>query len=270
MLIEPIPYEIIKAAIDPISLAIMASVGVGMYNSWRARRQADKINDQNVEEARRVMEEQRSHALQDWDKVTSYNTPLQQMERYRNAGLNPQLIYGSAQNSPSAMVKNTSQGAGRRDAGEVVNAIQGSTSAVNTALNQYMSVKSLENDTNLKNAQILNLSSQSDKTKQDTKLTKERWDELVMQPMFKRLEMQANIMKTDKQRFGMPSQDMAQTRYRKGTENVEANIEYIREKTSLLRQEGKLKQSDIDTMERLSASPAGLKLIMDLLKLIAK
>jgi hypothetical protein len=269
MLIETLPLEMVKAAIDPVSWLILGSMAVGAYNSWRARRQADKVNEQNLEESRRVMAEQRQHALQDWDKVQSYNSPSQQMERYRNAGLNPQLIYGSAQNSPAAMIKNTTQGAARRDAGEVVNAIQGSTSAVNNALNQYMSVKALDNDTNLKNAQILNLSAQSDKTKQDTKLTKERWDELVMQPMFKRLEMQANIMKTDKQRFGMPSQDMAQTRYRKGTDNVEANIQYIKEKTNLLRQEGKLKQSDIDTMERLSASPAGLKLIMDLLKLIA-
>ena len=41
-----------------------------------------------------------------WDKVNKYNHPLAQMERLQNAGLNPNLIYGS---SPGSAVGNAQQ-----------------------------------------------------------------------------------------------------------------------------------------------------------------
>lgn len=38
---------------------------------------------------------QRSHALQDWQMQQEYNSPTAQMKRLQDAGLNPNLIYGS-------------------------------------------------------------------------------------------------------------------------------------------------------------------------------
>jgi len=263
---------------DPMMLIGASGAGFGplvSYMGGKKQIQAQKdINTQNIDESRRVMQMQREWALSDWDKVNSYNAPAQQMQRYMDAGLNPNLIYGNAANSPSAMIKSPTQAAGRAEASGILEGIgtisQGFSGVAQQAMNAYFSAKQLDNDTNLKNAQIVNLSAQSDKTKLDNKLTKERWDELVMQPMFSRLEKQANISKMDQQRFGLPTQEMARNRYHKGTENVEQNIKYIKEKTNLANQEGKLKQSDIDTMERLSASPAGIRMIMELLKMILK
>jgi hypothetical protein len=43
---------------------------------------------------------QRADALTDWDKQNSYNSPAQQMRRFKEAGLNPNLIYGQMTNAP--------------------------------------------------------------------------------------------------------------------------------------------------------------------------
>lgn len=44
---------------------------------------------------------QRKHALEDWQRQVDYEAPTAQMARYKAAGLNPNLIYGSQQNSPT-------------------------------------------------------------------------------------------------------------------------------------------------------------------------
>lgn len=41
-------------------------------------------------------QQQRQWALQDWNRQNDYNSPASQMQRYKDAGLNPNLIYGSA------------------------------------------------------------------------------------------------------------------------------------------------------------------------------
>jgi hypothetical protein len=67
-------------------------------------------NQQNRkrEKGRRVYEQaqeydRRKYDQAMWSKVNKYNHPLQQMERLKNAGLNPNLIYGS---SPGSAVGN--------------------------------------------------------------------------------------------------------------------------------------------------------------------
>lgn len=44
---------------------------------------------------------QRADSLADWSMQNAYNSPEQQMARYRAAGLNPNLIYGQQTTSPS-------------------------------------------------------------------------------------------------------------------------------------------------------------------------
>lgn len=43
----------------------------------------------------------RKNALEDWNRVNVYNAPKQQMQRYQDAGLNPNLIYGQQNNAPA-------------------------------------------------------------------------------------------------------------------------------------------------------------------------
>lgn len=44
---------------------------------------------------------QRQHALEDWRMQNEYNSPSAQMARFRDAGLNPNLIYGQSNESPA-------------------------------------------------------------------------------------------------------------------------------------------------------------------------
>jgi hypothetical protein len=43
----------------------------------------------------------RKWALQDWNMQNAYNSPQQQMQRYKEAGLNPNLIYSQMSNGPA-------------------------------------------------------------------------------------------------------------------------------------------------------------------------
>lgn len=42
----------------------------------------------------RAHKRDRQEALEDWNRQNEYNSPKNQMQRYKDAGLNPQLIYG--------------------------------------------------------------------------------------------------------------------------------------------------------------------------------
>lgn len=50
---------------------------------------------------RELLDYQNNLALENWNKENSYNTPLAQMDRYREAGLNPNLIYSQQNTSGS-------------------------------------------------------------------------------------------------------------------------------------------------------------------------
>jgi len=68
---------------------------------------------------------QRTDALADWARTNEYNAPLQQMARFKEAGLSPHLIYGGGANSISQPVRSTdtkswSPNAPQIDGGQVV------------------------------------------------------------------------------------------------------------------------------------------------------
>ena len=47
----------------------------------------------------------RQNALADWNRLNAYNNPAQQMQRFKEAGLNPNLIY--KQTNEAAPVRST-------------------------------------------------------------------------------------------------------------------------------------------------------------------
>lgn len=78
--------------------ASLAGAGLSAYGSAQA-------NKKGVALAR----EMRQSDIDMWHKTNAYNSPIQQMQRLREAGLNPNLVYGNgathtAQSAPSAKV----------------------------------------------------------------------------------------------------------------------------------------------------------------------
>jgi len=238
---------------------------VDLYSGWRQRKQAEEINDKNLEESRRVMAQQREWAQSDWDKVNAYNSPTQQMERYKEAGLNPNLIYGNAQNSPSAMVKNTSQGPARMEASGIIEGIghqgQAISGAVQQAANLYFANKQLENDTNLKNAQILNLGSQSSNTQSQTALMNEQWEDLIEKLKYENSLTYNKIGESVIKQTNSPTQE-------KWNEKYNAQLDRLKGLTKLSGQESQIKQADIDMMNKLAGIKNGPQYIMELAKII--
>ena len=61
-----------------------------------------KINKRTERYNKWAMDQQRQWALADWERQNQYNSPAQQMQRLREAGLNPHLIYGGGQPTNTA------------------------------------------------------------------------------------------------------------------------------------------------------------------------
>lgn len=71
--------------------AQIANVGANAMAAANSRKDAAAARQLSID----VMHEQRQWALDDWNRVNEYNHPSQQMQRLKEAGLNPNLVYGS-------------------------------------------------------------------------------------------------------------------------------------------------------------------------------
>lgn len=67
----------------------------------------ERINMMNIQNQREMNELARRWALEDWERQNAYNHPLQMMQRFREAGLSPQMALGSGAQSTAAMVRGT-------------------------------------------------------------------------------------------------------------------------------------------------------------------
>ena len=54
-----------------------------------------KMNKKTRQWNEKMYAQQRTDALADWNMQNAYNSPEQQMQRLRDAGLNPNLVYGN-------------------------------------------------------------------------------------------------------------------------------------------------------------------------------
>lgn len=92
----------------PLLGAAAAAIGAGNLISGIF------TNKRNREFSEHMYNVQRQHGLQDWAMQNDYNSPAAQMQRLKDAGLNPNLVYGSgtvAGNSSSPVHEGTVQSA---------------------------------------------------------------------------------------------------------------------------------------------------------------
>lgn len=82
----------------------LVSLGAGMYDSYQNR----KVSRENTDKTLRAQKEEAELAYQRsvemWNMQNAYNSPQAQMARFKEAGLNPHLMYGqgNAGNASSA------------------------------------------------------------------------------------------------------------------------------------------------------------------------
>jgi len=119
-----------------------------------------KMNRKSMAFSRQMYDQQRKDNLAQWERVNEYNSPLSQMERYRQAGLNPALMYGNGGNSgQAASIPTPDVQSPQFRTPEWGNAISGA----GLGISQYF-------DFEIKQAQIDNLRAQNDVIKQEAAL----------------------------------------------------------------------------------------------------
>lgn len=125
-------------------LAILGAVGAatGLAGSAASYFGQKSTNKTNI----KLAEQGRQHDVDMWNKQNAYNTPEMQMQRYKEAGLNPNLIYGSGQAS-----------AGNASPAQKAPIAETSNAMATFGQNQLIPVLSQYNDWQVKKAQIRNI-----------------------------------------------------------------------------------------------------------------
>lgn len=97
-------------ALLPIAAMVAATIVQSILNDQSNKenqRFQEKANRDNISAAERANEMNRKWALEDYERQNKYNSPLQQMIRFREAGLNPQMIYGSGAQQTASVIRST-------------------------------------------------------------------------------------------------------------------------------------------------------------------
>lgn len=84
--------------------------------SYKDRKAQEWQNELDRQFQLEMYERQRADALADYEMQNLYNSPQQQMERYRQAGLSPHLIYGSGASSAAASIRSAQPDGGNQQA----------------------------------------------------------------------------------------------------------------------------------------------------------
>lgn len=97
----------------PIGAAIaigtaLASSAFAANQSKKNRKSQEEQNEKDRAFQREMYGQQREDSRTDWNNQNTYNSPSQQMERLRQAGLNPHLVYGNGADTTASSVKSYS------------------------------------------------------------------------------------------------------------------------------------------------------------------
>lgn len=100
----PVPFLV------PLAIMVGSQIVQSILNSEandRNLQAQEKANRDNIAAAERANQLNRKWALEDFAQTNKYNSPEQQMVRFREAGLNPHLVYGSGAQTTASMIKST-------------------------------------------------------------------------------------------------------------------------------------------------------------------
>ncbi len=160
-----------------------ANVGLSMaQNRWQRKHEL------------KMYERQRSDALADWDRQNAYNHPLQQRIRLKEAGLNPNLVYGKGADVTAGSVRPTSY-----DSKQQI-PLQLDTNAISRGFQSLQVAERLDADVRIKNQQELLLQAQTakewslvDKNGLQFQLAKESYDMTLAKMKADQLLAESNV-----------------------------------------------------------------------------
>lgn len=121
----------------------LAGTGGQMIAQGKMNKKTRKFNEQN----REIM---RKWALEDWQRVNEYNSPKMQMQRLKEAGLNPNLVYGNGADATVGPVRQSEGADWKPQAAEIQ---AGIGQAAGTALSAYQNAEHIKLQNNLLRSQ---------------------------------------------------------------------------------------------------------------------
>lgn len=142
----------------PIPLIPIIAAGASLAGSGINAASTAGTNKKARKFAQQQALQQREWSLSDWAMQNEYNHPSSQMARLREAGLNPNLVYGNGADTSSGPIRNSEPATWRPEAPQV-----NLSGAVTEGLSAYY-------DTQIKQAQIDNLRAQNTVATQDALL----------------------------------------------------------------------------------------------------
>ncbi|WP_270568770.1 hypothetical protein [Coprobacter secundus] len=157
-------FKKLKSSFDVGGLAgsVIGSIGNAVQTRKYLKAQA-KENQKNREYNLMLARQQNQWNIEQWQRENDYNSPSAQMARYRQAGLNPDLIYGQQNTSAASPVLTSGVPSSPNDMSAMLSQRNFGT-AVQAAINDSL-------DTKLKKEQIKNIQADTEGKKAGTQKT---------------------------------------------------------------------------------------------------
>lgn len=265
----------------------LISQGVNAIFQGRANRKARQW-------AEHMYGVQRQHALEDWNRQNEYNSPVNQMARLKEAGLNPRLVYDNGATQMSGNIRSSDTGSWRPeppqfDLGSVVNQGLQAYMDMQTRELQWDNMKKqnqvMDLDTKLKAAQVIATLNSAESTGVTTE--QKRFD-LNMKNALKETSLEAATVDLQKKyadlnytlnenerRQAMTSANLSEAVERILTQrsNRETSLK-LRQKMDVeidnLKKDGKLKDFDVKLTEAgvRPGDPAWMRMLAQIVKSI--
>lgn len=144
----------------PFPVAAAVAAGASLLGAGGQMAATGKMNKKTRQWNEAMYHTQRADALKDWNLQNEYNSPAAQMERFRAAGLNPNLIYG--QSNEAGGIRSSEKGSWNPQAPDVKdigpNAVQAYQNQKMFELNTNQTAKQIElmeKEGNIKDATAL-------------------------------------------------------------------------------------------------------------------
>lgn len=240
---------------DPLTATALIGAGSqlsGGIFGYIGQRKQNKTNLQLAKEAR-------DHDVRMWQMQNEYNTPAMQMQRLKEAGLNPNLMYGQGNTGNAS----SPQKAPIPEVGNELSSL---------AQMSFAPVLSMYQDWRVKNAQIENLKANADATRQNATLTALR--QITQDYTNKKLGVQlpwVNLQEQYKTNIARYKADQENLRSQYLFETIPATIKQVMLRNNLLEQQTRSVQLENQFNEQLkpygmrSTDPLWMRLIMHVL-----
>lgn len=121
----------------PLITAI-AGITASAIQSSKNRKSQEQTNREARQFALETMQQQRQWALQDFETQNKYNSPIEQMNRLRQAGLNPNLVYGRGADNTADSIRSV------QNQGYSPIAPKHDWSGVNSTIQNFQNMRSAE------------------------------------------------------------------------------------------------------------------------------